>query len=103
MNYVDKRTALREGYAKITDDDQLYIGADHKKVVGHDDIGRDSVRLESKRTWSKGLLIADFEHMPGNQCGIWPALLASPFPPRDAHNRLTAVQLDIQHAGESCW
>ncbi|OAA59155.1 glycoside hydrolase family 16 protein [Niveomyces insectorum RCEF 264] len=35
--------------------------------------GRDSIRLESKRVFNRGLLIGDFAHMPGNQCGVWPA------------------------------
>ena len=93
---------MREGYAKVINGDQLYIGADHKKEVGRHDIGRDSVRLESKRTWSRGLLIADFEHMPGNQCGIWPALLVPLNLPR-LKARTDSGQLDIQHAGESHW
>lgn len=31
------------------------------------------MRLESKDTFDNGILIADIAHMPGNQCGIWPA------------------------------
>ncbi|EGU85543.1 hypothetical protein FOXB_03945 [Fusarium oxysporum f. sp. conglutinans Fo5176] len=35
--------------------------------------GRGSVRLESKESYSSGILIADIEHMPGTACGVWPA------------------------------
>jgi hypothetical protein len=73
VNYVDAETAKEQGYVKVVNGKQLYVGADYTKVVGEDEIGRDSVRLESKIPWSKGLLIADFAHMPGGQCGIWPA------------------------------
>jgi len=35
--------------------------------------GRPSIRLESKATYSSGLIIADIAHMPGSICGAWPA------------------------------
>lgn len=55
---------------------QLFIGVDNTSVLDAKSQGRSSIRLESKRTWSSGLLIGDFAHMPGNQCGVWPALYA---------------------------
>ena len=73
VNYVDRHTAREKGLIKVVRD-QLYIGVDHHSVLNTSVQGRDSVRLESKLTWSSGLLIADIEHMPANECGVWPAL-----------------------------
>lgn len=36
--------------------------------------GRNSVRLASKNRYTHGLVVIDVAHMPGNACGIWPAL-----------------------------
>lgn len=36
-------------------------------------VGRSSVRIESKKTYTKGLFIADIQHMPDSVCGVWPA------------------------------
>ena len=35
--------------------------------------GRASVRIESKKKYTHGLVIADIGHMPTNVCGTWPA------------------------------
>ncbi|KAF2275967.1 endo-1,3(4)-beta-glucanase-like protein [Westerdykella ornata] len=35
--------------------------------------GRDSVRIQSKRGYTRGLIIGDFAHIPGTACGSWPA------------------------------
>jgi len=36
-------------------------------------VGRNSVRLVSKKSWTHGLFIADIAHMPGGVCGTWPS------------------------------
>jgi hypothetical protein len=36
--------------------------------------GRKSIWLESKDEFLHGLLIGDFAHAPGSDCGTWPAL-----------------------------
>lgn len=46
------------------------MGVDH---TTSDPKGRASVRLESKKSWNKGLMIADIAHMPDSTCGTWPA------------------------------
>lgn len=33
--------------------------------------GRPSVRIESKKSYNYGLIVADIEHMPGGICGAW--------------------------------
>ncbi|KAF2814434.1 uncharacterized protein BDZ99DRAFT_340877, partial [Mytilinidion resinicola] len=70
VKYVDETTAKADGLAKYQNN-QVYLGVDtsSKDASG----GRDSVRLESKTAFNNGLLIGDFEHMPGGACGIWPA------------------------------
>jgi len=35
--------------------------------------GRAAVRLGSTKTFNKGLFVADIAHMPGEECGTWPA------------------------------
>lgn len=36
-------------------------------------LGRLSLRLQSKQRWTHGLFILDLAHMPHNSCGVWPA------------------------------
>lgn len=51
-----------------------YLGVDYTTpltVAGG--VGRGSVRIESKKTYNKGLFIVDIKHMPGGICGTWPA------------------------------
>ncbi|CZR56468.1 related to mixed-linked glucanase precursor MLG1 [Phialocephala subalpina] len=35
--------------------------------------GRASVRIESKKNYTRGLFVADLAHMPSSTCGVWPA------------------------------
>ncbi|KAF4981033.1 hypothetical protein FZEAL_3085 [Fusarium zealandicum] len=76
VNYLSKSKAISSGLTK-TSNHQVYIGVDSTnkaKLRGKSKTihGRDSVRLESKTTWSSGILIADIEHMPAG-CGVWPS------------------------------
>jgi len=75
VNYVDAVTAKIEGLTKVVDG-KLFLGVDNQTVLETHMQGRNSLRLESKKTWSSGLLIADVAHMPGSECGVWPALYA---------------------------
>lgn len=58
--------------------DQVYFGVDNTTIlpsaVGNGDNGRKSTWLTSKKPFLHGLLIGDFAHMPGSECGLWPAL-----------------------------
>lgn len=51
------------------------LGVDTTNVYPSDGSqgGRPSVRIESKASVSQGLVIGDFSHMPGSECGAWPA------------------------------
>ncbi len=74
-SYVNEAEARRLGMIWETDG-LVYIGVDHTNVVtpwcGRR--GRPSVRLESKAFYTHGLIIGSFWHMPGGDCGTWPAL-----------------------------
>ena len=78
VNYVSYNEALGLGLAAYIND-QVFLGADSLGVVGTG-TGRNSIRLESKRAFDEGLLIADIARMPGNACGMWPALYGPPGP-----------------------
>ncbi|KAK6607768.1 endo-1,3(4)-beta-glucanase [Botrytis cinerea] len=49
---------------------QAYMGVDYVNVVT---TGRPSVRIQSKESYTHGLIIADLAHMPASICGTWPA------------------------------
>jgi hypothetical protein len=46
---------------------------DSSNVIADGARGRKSVRIESKMRFTHGLLVVDVSHMPGGQCGTWPA------------------------------
>jgi len=71
VEYVDKRTALKEGLVKVVPPWSLYMGADATPVSSSK--GRKSVRIHSTLYWTEALYILDLDHMPGNACGVWPA------------------------------
>ncbi|PVI07739.1 glycoside hydrolase family 16 protein, partial [Periconia macrospinosa] len=54
----------------FNDTSSVFMGVDH---TTKDPKGRASVRLESKKTFNQGLLVADIRHMPDSICGSWPA------------------------------
>lgn len=74
VQYVDLVTANTSGLIGTISvssplDGAVYLGVDHTTKTSK----RPSVRLESKETFGKHLLIADVLHMP-SACGVWPAL-----------------------------
>ncbi|KAJ9161747.1 Glycoside hydrolase family 16 protein [Coniochaeta hoffmannii] len=72
VNYLSYQAATNAGLVKVTNN-QVYLGVDYSKKISTSAQGRDSIRMESKERFDTGLLIADIAHMPGSQCGIWPA------------------------------
>jgi hypothetical protein len=51
-----------------------YLGVDYTTPLSvAAGVGRASVRIESTKTYTKGLFILDLKHMPGGVCGTWPA------------------------------
>ena len=62
VNYVDHQTALDNGYINISEGGDVYIGCDHERIALEH--GRDSIRIQSKQTFSYGLFILYLSHMP---------------------------------------
>lgn len=71
VNYVDQETAYNQDLIRDRDG-AVYLGVDHNQVA--QGRGRNSVRLSSKKAYNYGLIVLDLKHMPGGQCGSWPAL-----------------------------
>ncbi|KAF2022149.1 glycoside hydrolase family 16 protein [Aaosphaeria arxii CBS 175.79] len=72
VNYVNQAQAQSLGLIK-TQNNAVYMGVDHTSVLNPSGTGRNSVRLQSKTGYNSGLVIADFAHVPGSNCGSWPA------------------------------
>ncbi len=82
VTYVTKDTARQQGLASINPDGSFRMKVDSQTVLtktniddyyNKNNVGRASVRIEGQDTWTKGLWIADFSHMPASTCGTWPA------------------------------
>jgi hypothetical protein len=74
VQYVDAATADRDGLAGFSQGG-VYLGVDYTNTTT---TGRQSVRVTSKKSYTKGLFIADIAHMPAGadgtgSCGLWPA------------------------------
>lgn len=72
VHYLDGASANQQGLAGFTQD-SIYLGVDYNNTTT---TGRGSIRMESKKTWTNGLFIANIAHMPvssKNGCGLWPA------------------------------
>lgn len=54
--------------------DLIYLGVDSSKVYPTGGPGRPSVRLESKTTFTEGLVVIDLSHIPVG-CGTWPGTI----------------------------
>src|SRR5271163_2189760 len=72
-SYVDEETANTTGLIKFSDTGSVIIGVDSTHTDNPSGPGRASVRLNSTKTYTHGLFIADISHMPGGVCGTWPA------------------------------
>ena len=76
--YQPKEQATSSGLAKLIYDKKVYLGVDTtdklKSSTAGAGNGRKSVRLEGTETFDNGLFVADFDHLPANACGQWPAL-----------------------------
>lgn len=72
VNYLSQSAAQSAGLYKIINN-KVFIGVDNTSVLDPAGTGRNSVRIASTASWTKGLFIADFDHIPGTACGSWPA------------------------------
>ena len=69
--YVGQKRAEELGLANVTrekDIEYIYMSS----AAGDEGGFRESVRLEGKRRYDRGLFILDVAHMPSG-CGVWPA------------------------------
>ncbi|KAK3945306.1 glycoside hydrolase [Diplogelasinospora grovesii] len=84
VDYVDATTANNRqlaGYAGGKGkggNDAVYLGVDHVNVTQPSGTGRSSVRVSSRKAYTRGLFVADIAHMPAgsaqsSSCGLWPA------------------------------
>ncbi|KAI5777677.1 concanavalin A-like lectin/glucanase domain-containing protein [Geopyxis carbonaria] len=67
VQYIGRDSAVNQGI--ISQGNTAYIGVDKTNVANN---GRQSVRLESKARYTRGLYVLDLAHMPTG-CGTWPA------------------------------
>lgn len=79
VNYRSRKDAETLGLIQ-TQGTEMYVGVNHGDTFDVSGKGRDSIRLESKATYTKGLIIASFSHLPEQSCGTWPALLVTSSP-----------------------
>ncbi|KAI6198249.1 Beta 1,3 (4)-glucanase [Aphelenchoides fujianensis] len=59
VNYLTKRQAAARNLTRLVGG-RLFVGADAKNVV-------------KAGAYNHGLFLLDLQHMPGGQCGSWPA------------------------------
>lgn len=54
----------------ITDDSGTYIMPDSSTTLDPNGVGRESVKIVSKNSWTHALVITDLNNMPGGVCGV---------------------------------
>ncbi|KAL9073446.1 MAG: hypothetical protein Q9157_004737 [Trypethelium eluteriae] len=82
VQYVDQATAAsssmnRDPLINKNENGSYYMGADHNTTTSG---GRPSVRIQSQASYNSGLFVLDLSHMPGGECGSWPAFWLLGYP-----------------------
>ncbi|KAH7384978.1 hypothetical protein BKA64DRAFT_628733 [Cadophora sp. MPI-SDFR-AT-0126] len=74
VSYQSQSSSLSKGLISTTNN-VARMSVDASTVLGSDGLGggRESVRISSKKRFTHGLFLADLKHMPGSECGVWPA------------------------------
>ncbi|KAF9490953.1 endo-beta-glucanase [Pleurotus eryngii] len=72
VNYVDASTAQRLNLTYAAGD-TFILRADSKTVLDPNGPGRNSVRIQSKKTYTTHVSVYNIRHMPQG-CGTWPAV-----------------------------
>jgi hypothetical protein len=71
VHYVDRATAEQHGMISYTPNTTRW-GVESTQVLDPSaNLGRLSLRLNSKQSWTHGLFVLDLAHMPHNSCGAW--------------------------------
>ncbi|KAF8637634.1 hypothetical protein AX17_002703 [Amanita inopinata Kibby_2008] len=71
VNFLSKDEAIAKNLTFVQSDGATVLAVDNYSVVP-EGAKRDSVRIQSKKTYNGGLFVADFRAMP-HGCGVWPA------------------------------
>ena len=71
VSYVKSQVAIEEGLFKTLPNHSIYLGVETNRIAVPP--GRDSIRILSKKSYTRGLFILDLAHMPGGVCGTWPS------------------------------
>ncbi|PQE28297.1 hypothetical protein CJF32_00010550 [Rutstroemia sp. NJR-2017a WRK4] len=114
VSYTSKEVAenpnsdLGVALVKTNEYNQSYMGVDYVNVVT---TGRPSVRIQSKKTYTQALIIADLAHMPASICGTWPAFWTvntTNYPQYGEIDILEninekTVSLQTLHTGDGCY
>jgi hypothetical protein len=73
VKYLPMAAAIEKGLVGYLDDTEtVFMGVDYKTKDQKDGIA--SVRIEGKKGYNQGLMIADILHAPPSECGVWPAM-----------------------------
>ncbi len=73
VNYRSQADAVGLGLIAVQGY-EAFIGVNHADSFNPMGVGRDSIRIESKSSYNKGLIITTFTHLPAPACGLWPGL-----------------------------
>ena len=107
--YVGKERALEQGLVNVTEDeltdDSFIFMKSAPTALGP----RESIRLEGKTRFERGLFLLDLEHMPVG-CGVWPAFWLTDEDHWPLHGEIDVVEgVNYQtsaktalHTSESC-
>lgn len=76
VDYIDRPAAEADGLISANDN-SVYMGIDSRDPPSQR--GRRSVRITSKESYVRGLIVLDLAHAPGSVCGTWPALYYATF------------------------
>ncbi|KAF2641542.1 hypothetical protein P280DRAFT_426200 [Massarina eburnea CBS 473.64] len=87
---MPKPLALSTNLARYTNTKQIYLGVDN---VTNSINPRASLRLESKKTFDHGLLVADFAHLPAKGCGMWPSFWVNHDPSKESGEPYSEIDI----------
>ncbi|CAA7268897.1 unnamed protein product [Cyclocybe aegerita] len=77
VNYINRTTAFEKNLAYVTDDNKVVMRTDNTSTLERGQ-HRNSVRINTKKTYTTGLFILDLDKAPYG-CAIWPAFWSTGF------------------------
>ncbi|KAH8895584.1 hypothetical protein GQ53DRAFT_820407 [Thozetella sp. PMI_491] len=75
VNYLNRDDAVNQGLISTINTasgPEVKIGVDSRNVITNG-VGRNSVRIQSANSYTNGLFVGYFSHLPKPVCGSWPA------------------------------